>query len=113
MYESYQLKHFFRMMLLSHVLSSLDLCGDENLLSVIRSVTVLDAMQMVCCAWESVSGETIRNCSIKAKFAEKIDCDEDDIGELDEDDLEFGDLLSGCGISQADFDDMMKTAMER
>ena len=99
------MKHFFRKMLLSHVLSSLDLCGDENLLSVIKSVTVLDAMQMIRCAWDSVSGETIRNCFVKAKFAENIDCDEDDIGELDEDDQEFGDLLSGCGISQADFDD--------
>ena len=66
------MKHFFRKMLLSHVLSSLDLCGDENLLSVVKSVTVLDAMQMIRCAWESVSGETIRNCLSKLSLPKRL-----------------------------------------
>jgi hypothetical protein len=99
-------------MLLSRVLSSLELC-EGDLKSAVKSVTVLDAMQMVRCTWANVEEETIRNCFVKARFA-MIQQDDDDGDtvkdeEIDhhEDDEEFQDILSGCGISPEDFKEYM------
>ena len=99
-------------MLLSRVLSSLELC-EGDLKSAVKSVTVLAAMQMVHCAWANVDEETIRNYFVKAGFAmiQQDDNDGDAVKdeELDhhEDDEEFPDILSGCGISPEDFKEYM------
>ena len=103
------LKQHFRKMLLSRVLSALDVFGDLDLKSVVKSLTVLDAMHMVRCAWDKVTPKTIQNCFLKAHFAVSPDSDsEDEEGEEgdeqnDPEDEEFQAFLDECGISEEQF----------
>ena len=71
------LKRHYKKILLRHRLEAMDE-GKEF------EFTLLDALHIVCRAWEQVSESTIRNCFVKAKFIEEeIQSEPDDVDLLE------------------------------
>ena len=63
------LKHLYRKQLLKRLVDAKDaniIQSESNVGAVARTITVLEAIQMLSVAWSDVKETTIRNCFAKA-----------------------------------------------